>query len=87
MLVVLVLAFVTFIVTFLSSYSHSEPVVQQYLVSSETVKVDEIENYYFFDGPGDDTAVIFYPGAKVEPKSYASLLYKLAENRRGLFFS
>ncbi|MBR1567171.1 MAG: alpha/beta hydrolase [Oscillospiraceae bacterium] len=32
----------------------------------------------FFDGPGEDTALIFYPGAKVEAAAYAPLLAKIA---------
>lgn len=33
---------------------------------------------WFFDGKGCDSAVIFYPGAKVEPQAYAPLLKDLA---------
>lgn len=32
----------------------------------------------FFDGPGEDCALIFYPGAKVEAAAYAPLLCKIA---------
>lgn len=32
----------------------------------------------FFDGPGEDSALIFYPGAKVEAAAYAPLLSKIA---------
>lgn len=31
-----------------------------------------------FDGPGEDSALIFYPGAKVEAAAYAPLLSKIA---------
>ena len=31
-----------------------------------------------FNGPGEDTALIFYPGAKVEAAAYAPLLNKIA---------
>lgn len=85
--IAVVLAFVVGITIFFGSYSHSEPMVEQYLNSSETVKVCEIDNYYYFDGPGNETALIFYPGAKVEAKSYAPLLSKIADNRNRLFFS
>lgn len=50
-----------------------------YLNSTETVNVSKISDGYFFDGPGQDTAIIFYPGAKVEYTSYAKLMYKIAE--------
>lgn len=36
-------------------------------------------NVYFFDGPGTDTAVVFYPGAKVEASSYAPLMTELSK--------
>ncbi len=36
-------------------------------------------NVYFFDGPGTDTALVFYPGAKVEPSSYAPLMNELSK--------
>lgn len=33
----------------------------------------------FFDGPGEDSALIFYPGAKVEAAAYAPLLRRIAD--------
>ena len=35
---------------------------------------------WFFDGPGEDAALIFYPGAKVEAAAYAPLLVQIAES-------
>ena len=32
----------------------------------------------FFDGPSEDTALVFYPGGKVEETAYAPLLHGLA---------
>lgn len=64
---------------YLGNYSHSDPMVEEYLVSNDSVKVEQIDNYYYFDGPGEGTAINFYPGAKVEAKSYAPLLHGLAE--------
>ena len=37
-------------------------------------------NIILFDGEGTDTALVFYPGAKVEYTAYAPLMLKLAEN-------
>lgn len=34
----------------------------------------------FYDGPGSEKALIFYPGAKVDEKAYEPLLEDLAEN-------
>ncbi len=37
-------------------------------------------NIILFDGEGTDTALVFYPGAKVEYTAYAPLMFELAEN-------
>ena len=50
------------------------------LAETDTVKIQKTENEYFYDGPGEDTALIFYPGAKVQDISYAALLKELAAN-------
>ena len=34
----------------------------------------------YFDGPGEDSALIFYPGGKVEYSAYTSLMDRLAES-------
>ena len=34
----------------------------------------------YFDGPGEDSALIFYPGGKVEYSAYTSLMNRLAES-------
>lgn len=44
----------------------------------ETLRLGGLHAWYF-DGPGEDTALVFYPGAKVEAASYAPLLAKLAD--------
>ena len=45
-----------------------------------TVSVVGTTTGYLYDGPGEDTALIFYPGAKVQDIAYAPLLKELAEN-------
>lgn len=35
---------------------------------------------YCFDGPGTESAIVFYPGAKVEASAYAPLMLRLAED-------
>ena len=52
--------------------------IDNYLSSSEIIKVEKKDDGYFFDGPGTDNLIIMYPGAKVEYTSYAQLLYNLA---------
>ncbi len=53
--------------------------VDEYITSSDGVTVSQIDEGYFFDGPGEDKALIFYPGAKVEEPAYAPLMKSLAE--------
>ncbi len=40
----------------------------------------EIEGGYFVDGQGEDTALVFYQGAKVDAEAYLPLMKRLAEN-------
>ena len=61
---------------YLLTYYHSEN-VETYLASSDKVEVKEIKNRRFFDGPGEEEAMIFYPGAKVATDSYAPLMYQM----------
>jgi|GEM_PF-166903 len=53
--------------------------VDEALSTTDTVTVSEIEEGYFFDGPGEEVAYIFYPGALVETEAYAPLMKTLAE--------
>ena len=48
------------------------------LMSTDEVTVTQKSGYIFFDGPGTDCAVIFYPGARVEAGAYAPLMSSLA---------
>lgn len=67
----------TLMIGYLESYYHAESTS---LVTSLNVKMEKIDGGYFFDGPGDEDALIFYPGAKVESLAYAPLMKTLAEN-------
>ena len=61
-------------------YYHATNEVKEYLKDSDKVKVKSEINYYQFDNVAqDEKAIIFYGGAKVEEKSYAPMLNKLAE--------
>lgn len=48
------------------------------LADTDSVSVSKTDFGYFFDGPGETAAVIFYPGAKVEDLAYAELLKDIA---------
>ncbi|MCR5447760.1 MAG: alpha/beta hydrolase [Solobacterium sp.] len=64
---------------------HAEDKALRYLESSGSVIINRTANGYLFDGPGSDSALIFYPGAKVEAEAYAPLLYSLAEAGEDVF--
>lgn len=76
---VLLLAMVGGCTWYVNDYYH---VVDRDGAMSDTpaVKVVKTSTGYLYDGPGEDTALIFYPGAKVQDIAYAPLLKKLAEN-------
>lgn len=71
----LVLA-VTACLTLLFGYKAQD--TQSLLASDDAVAVREIQTGWLFDGAGEDDALIFYPGALVEPAAYAPLLRELA---------
>jgi len=63
---------------YVGSYSHCTDTTA--LDSTENVSVTATEFGYFFDGNGSDTAIVFYPGGKVDEKAYAPLLKQIAES-------
>ena len=57
-------------VYYVNDYHHAINVGNA-IQSNPTVKVTDIEDGWLFDGPGTTTAMVFYPGAKVEASAYA----------------
>lgn len=64
---------------YVNDYYHTDENVQEYLQKKETISVTEMSDGLYLDGPGDNAAMIFYPGAKVEYTAYLPLLSDLAE--------
>ena len=60
-------------------YYHADKTALAALESDDTVQVTETEYGWFFDGPSETEALIFYPGAKVEETAYAPLLHLIAK--------
>lgn len=75
LLVIAVLAVAWF--SYIGNYYHATD-RNAALSSTHQVQVSKTDFGYAFDGPGEDTALIFYPGAKVEDLAYAKLLKKIA---------
>lgn len=72
-------------ICYVRDYYHASTLVNQYLESTSTVKVESIDDGIFLDGPSDNQAMIFYPGAKVEYTAYVPLLHQLAEQGVDIF--
>lgn len=62
---------------YVSDYYRAGEAAAAALVSDD-VTVKETDFGWLFDGPARDTALIFYPGGKVEETAYAPLLHRLA---------
>ena len=59
-------------------YYHADGAALDALGSDDAVRVSQTEYGWFFDGPSEEAALVFYPGAKVEETAYAPLLHGLA---------
>lgn len=55
------------------------------LTGTDAVKVTQTDFGYLFDGEGEESALIFYPGAKVEDLAYADILKQIAESGTDCF--
>ena len=67
------------IILFIVDFYHATDDVKNYMNKEGDVKVTEISDALFIDGPGTEGALIFYPGARVEYTAYLPLLYKVAD--------
>ena len=77
-LLIILISIIAFSYYYINDYYHADDSVQEYINGTENVSVTTIENGLFIDCPGNDTAMIFYPGAKVEYTSYLPLLSQLS---------
>ena len=71
----LVLGYAAF---YLTDYYHAEKTATDYMNGTDNVSVVKTSNGLLLDGQGNDTALIFYPGAKVEYTSYLPMFTQLA---------
>ena len=83
--VVLTLVFAVVCLWYINDYYKSDVMMQQYFQDDSIVEMEENDYGLYMDGPGDESALIFYPGAKVEYTSYVPLLYQLAEKGVDVF--
>lgn len=64
---------------YLSIYTPAQDVTVEAFANSGGAKVSKFDSGYFVDGNGDKTALVFYPGAKIDSKAYLPLMKKLAD--------
>ena len=85
--VVMILLLIVFAVIFLiycSDYYHTDSAYLS-LLDNSSISVKDTDFGWFLDGPSNDKALIFYPGAKVEASAYKPFLSILAENGIDIF--
>lgn len=81
-LIILVIAILAIVIAgfiYFNDYYHAEMVASDYLNGNNEVKIINTSNGLLLDGKGNDSAVIFYPGAKVEYTSYLPMLMELSK--------
>lgn len=65
-------------VVYVEQYYRADAAAEEALVSDGNVSVERTGYGWYFDGPGEESALVFYPGGKVEETAYAPLLHELA---------
>lgn len=78
--IIVILVLIMICIGYFAVYYHASEEVQGYLEGSGEVSVEKDAQGLFVDGPGEEDALIFYPGAKVEYTAYLPLAYALAED-------
>lgn len=63
---------------YVNDYYHADETAQKYINGTDNVSVIKTSNGLLLDGPGNDTALIFYPGAKIEYTSYLPLFTQVS---------
>lgn len=63
---------------YLNIHYSAEPAALEAFSGGSGVTVTKEDYGSFFDGPGSETALVFYPGAKVDSEAYSRLMMKTA---------
>jgi len=84
-LAVLALAVLVAGFAYVNIYYPADETALRAMEGSEQVSVVKTDTGWLFDGPGEDSALIFYPGGKVEETAYAPLLLRVAQGGTDCF--
>ncbi len=85
LLLILVLLLAGGCIWYIRDFYRCEPSAAALLAGTDQVAISSCPNGLFLDGPGEDSALIFYPGAKVEYTAYLPLLCRVAEGGTDCF--
>ena len=77
-IIIIFIIIISFGIYYVNDYYHADSSVSNYLNGTKNVTVEKINNGLFLNSSGEDTAIIFYPGAKIEYTSYLPLLMNLS---------
>ena len=77
-IIIVIIALLASVAYYFLDYNHADETATKYLNGTYEVNVSKVDNGLFLDGYGNDTALIFYPGAKVEYTSYLPMFTELA---------
>ena len=79
LMIVIVIVLLVYVAFYFTEYRHAQKQATDLLGGTDNVSVKEIPEGLFVDGHGNDTVLIFYPGAKNEYISYLPLCADLAK--------
>lgn len=77
-LIIILLSIFAFSIYYVNDYYHANSSALTFLNGSDNVSVVKTSQGLLLDGPGNETALIFYPGGKVEYTSYLPLMNNIA---------
>ena len=66
--------------TFISIHYPAQEEALMVLGDQSGARVTGINGGYLLDGPGEEAALVFYPGAKVDTEAYLPLMKQIADN-------
>lgn len=77
---VLIIAMAGYFIWYANDYYHAEPSVNALLNGTENVSVVKMDKGLYLDGSGNESALVFYPGAKIEYTAYLPMFMDLAND-------
>ncbi|MBR6993494.1 MAG: hypothetical protein IKH85_05380 [Methanobrevibacter sp.] len=78
-IIIVFILIVFFAIFYVNDYYPADKIAIDSLNANDNVSVVKTSNGLLLDGPGNDTALIFYPGAKIEYTAYAPMFNDLSE--------